>query len=642
MTLSEKLQTLRKEAGLTQEQLAERIQVSRQAVSKWESGQARPGIDKLRQLSDVFHISVDELLSESPLAEIMIAEDVCSLIEPEIIRPSEKRKSKGLRVILGCLSLMSSLILLSGIPALGFIMEKKQLSYTWPSLPIIAQMLAVCLGGSGGVLLTRKVKTRRAWLTAAGAVLAMLALGIVKVNSETRTIVSFSDNHKIMMILKQDPDTGKTTLYRSVFTLFCREKEDFPYAVRGKLKIQWLTTDIAAVTYRTLDNTVHQYAATYGDRGSGISYNDPRSAINGHWTAADLNNADVKLTADREGIHIETGSERQTYAYSDAVPFGTTAIVLCENGLPQWTIAFGEGSGISDQGLLEHGELILCPVSMAKTMPVTLICTDASSTGAKPLPTPDPAEAEAALIAQMRQKLADDPQLSDLSTLPEGTLALDTTSEDPVSLALAALRRRDEDYRVNGVDVRVQLTEGQVIAGGGQDVLVRLTTREAYVSPGNQGASPSGESNEWHYNVRLMQSDSATLAAVFFNNDNGISGLTFNLQPPVQTDADLAWHYFLPGITDTTYMYINRLSPAEAASKLIKERWPEAEAIGETDYCVDRDKNLILMYDGIDEDLACYRFWLVHNPQLKDALFSDQTVTEGLIRMRIQDGTVQE
>jgi len=62
VNFSEKLLTLRKEKGLSQEQLAELLNVSRQAVSKWESGQTYPEIDKVIILSELFEITLDDLL----------------------------------------------------------------------------------------------------------------------------------------------------------------------------------------------------------------------------------------------------------------------------------------------------------------------------------------------------------------------------------------------------------------------------------------------------------------------------------------------------------------------------------------------------------------------------------------------------
>ncbi|WP_301035264.1 helix-turn-helix domain-containing protein [Parabacteroides goldsteinii] len=64
MKLDEKLVCLRKEKGLTQLELAEAIKVSRQAVSKWESGGGIPSTENLRGLSELYGVSVDFLLNE--------------------------------------------------------------------------------------------------------------------------------------------------------------------------------------------------------------------------------------------------------------------------------------------------------------------------------------------------------------------------------------------------------------------------------------------------------------------------------------------------------------------------------------------------------------------------------------------------
>lgn len=62
--LSDKLQALRKSKGFTQEKLAEQLQVSRQAVAKWESGMAYPDILNLVQISELFHVTIDYLVKD--------------------------------------------------------------------------------------------------------------------------------------------------------------------------------------------------------------------------------------------------------------------------------------------------------------------------------------------------------------------------------------------------------------------------------------------------------------------------------------------------------------------------------------------------------------------------------------------------
>lgn len=64
MNLAENLKKIRKENNLSQEQLAEKLSVSRQSVSKWESGQAYPEMDKVLQLCKLFNVSVDDLLNQ--------------------------------------------------------------------------------------------------------------------------------------------------------------------------------------------------------------------------------------------------------------------------------------------------------------------------------------------------------------------------------------------------------------------------------------------------------------------------------------------------------------------------------------------------------------------------------------------------
>lgn len=70
MEFHEKLQMLRKQRELTQEELAKNLHVSRTAISKWESGRGYPGIDSLKAIAKIFGVSLDQLLSGDELLDI--------------------------------------------------------------------------------------------------------------------------------------------------------------------------------------------------------------------------------------------------------------------------------------------------------------------------------------------------------------------------------------------------------------------------------------------------------------------------------------------------------------------------------------------------------------------------------------------
>lgn len=84
MILAEKIMTLRKQRGWSQEELAVRLNVSRQSVSKWESGASMPDLDKILKLSEIFGVSTDYLLKEDAEEE-----------EPEICYESPENSMQG-------------------------------------------------------------------------------------------------------------------------------------------------------------------------------------------------------------------------------------------------------------------------------------------------------------------------------------------------------------------------------------------------------------------------------------------------------------------------------------------------------------------------------------------------------------------
>lgn len=96
MALPEKLYTLRKKSGLSQEQLAEALNVSRQAISKWEGGSAMPESDKLLALSNYFGVSLDYLLKDGAPNTALIVYGVLSILVPSV--PAQISGSSMIRI----------------------------------------------------------------------------------------------------------------------------------------------------------------------------------------------------------------------------------------------------------------------------------------------------------------------------------------------------------------------------------------------------------------------------------------------------------------------------------------------------------------------------------------------------------------
>ena len=109
MSLSEKILSLRTQLGLSQEDLAEKLGVSRQSVSKWETGQSVPDLDKLIKLADLFGISVDELVREGERPQPPEPP------QPQVVYVKEKRSLTGTQTAGVCLELIGLALDLLGL-----------------------------------------------------------------------------------------------------------------------------------------------------------------------------------------------------------------------------------------------------------------------------------------------------------------------------------------------------------------------------------------------------------------------------------------------------------------------------------------------------------------------------------------------
>lgn len=121
MDLGERLFKLRKEKNLSQEEVADRLNVSRQTVSKWETDQSVPDFDKIMPLCELFGVSSDELLTGKKLEEKQVCEEVeKENVEEEngLTRDEIRRKSAEVVSTSVFLYIFSIVVIIIGIPVL--------------------------------------------------------------------------------------------------------------------------------------------------------------------------------------------------------------------------------------------------------------------------------------------------------------------------------------------------------------------------------------------------------------------------------------------------------------------------------------------------------------------------------------------
>lgn len=172
MEFNEKLQELRKRKGLTQEEVAEALFVSRTAVSKWELGKGYPNIESLKAIAGFFCVTVDELLSGDELLEI-VEED------------TKERKKNFRDLIFGLLDCVVAVFYF--LPLFGQMSDGGVRAVSLISLTGIASYLyvlyfAIVIGMNiTGILLLALQNTRKKFLLSVKMPLSLIAnvLGVI-------------------------------------------------------------------------------------------------------------------------------------------------------------------------------------------------------------------------------------------------------------------------------------------------------------------------------------------------------------------------------------------------------------------------------------------------------------------------------
>ena len=358
---------------------------------------------------------------------------------------------------------------------------------------------------------------------------------------KTESIITLSPHNENLLILKRDKSTGAVWVSDRTMLLFASFRNQFPYTVGPSIKTQWLTPDICAITYTDPDGMVHQYVATYGNRGGGISYYYVTSALQGDWVYKSQSTVGGDIKFDSTGVTLTIGQSQEHYAPSDCVQAGTTALVLCKDGLPQWTIAMDQNCKVEGGVLTSNNSTIeLCQVSMSETAP--RIFQNTMPPNSTPVPTTNSQQIGSDFVKKMSDTLASDPSLTDFQSMQD-FVKVDTNSDDMFNVAVLAYKENTKLFSVNGVDVNIQINEIDILAGNANDFLAEIKSTQISTTKNGNTATADMDCQ-----YRIMQGKGVYLAARVGFGVNGMSGLTA-LQTPDQllTSGNLDYHFVVPG-----------------------------------------------------------------------------------------------
>lgn len=183
MEFNEKLQALRKSRGLTQEELAEALFVSRTAISKWESGRGYPSNDSLKEISKYFSVTIDEL---------MTGEKLISIAEKE----NKSNIQKLCDLLTGIVDLFSFILIVLPLypnPINGYIYSVNLFAYTettsFNRMLYWIMFLALVLVGAVKIIITQfELNKGQKIVTAFSIVLSILAVLFLAMTREAYAV----------------------------------------------------------------------------------------------------------------------------------------------------------------------------------------------------------------------------------------------------------------------------------------------------------------------------------------------------------------------------------------------------------------------------------------------------------------------
>lgn len=233
---------------------------------------------------------------------------------------------------------------------------------------IINMTLAICLLISIYFLIKQSKKLKVTYSIILIIFIVSQIIMVIISEQKISNMTSISPDFKHVFSIKENVKTGESLYYRSYYGILAKPKEKLPYHKVGNFKVEWIEKDIAAITYKTAEETIQQYIGTYGDRGDGVSYYYVGAEIHGVWSGEN-----IEVVSNTEGISVTENGHKELFSWDSIEQFGTLAIVLKRENQAIWTIGLHTNFEVQSNSTKPAvGNISLYKATMSKIEPVRL------------------------------------------------------------------------------------------------------------------------------------------------------------------------------------------------------------------------------------------------------------------------------
>lgn len=474
--------------------------------------------------------------------KLWIQKDYYGFIIGQLNCIKEKAISKTSIQKLFLMTLIFIIFLQFMVLELGYLIFMKKLGFEWiwnqlEWIIISGMMICLLL-----IILLKKDKIKYRYFTLI-LVIVFIFTGAIwligDMTSQEKTIYSLSHSFSHQLILKQDKESGEITDYHYNFLCFAKKKETFHASLIGDIQTQWITNDCNLVQYRDQQGFKQVFVATYGDRGSGISYYNTVGSMSGQWITKYNRDEDYKIDVVNGSITVSRGSDARVYSPYEIQQNGTIAVSLFKNNSLEYVIVLNENCELNENDLIKNsGTITIIPLTDGSQVPVELFCTTHKSDSEEEKIRDNQRREEATqIVQQMQAILKSDPTLEKLDE-DYDLFKIETESVDYFEITrqayLKSITYHHFEYSEEG-----QIQTITIPAGTTQDFYVKVKAEITLFLGNNQVTDATG----YEVNYRIMKAEKGYLVCRISTILPGSIGLA-NLETPLEKDVSQNQNYY--------------------------------------------------------------------------------------------------